>query len=224
MGSHHWAHSLVFPFQKPIVSPPSLFPSNGTHSLTCKTVRKAAPLSSELKTLFTSFQKCLDLRDKYMRLSLQRLGDNPRDHDGGHVPTGDVCDVSGLRADVPDSAWGVHPQALDSSSGNDGMMAKWKMHPPAPPPHWHPNNLNNPNAPERPALKHEYESARRFVGGNEEFDFDKIEIPGEDKSWEYGMDDRGVFQIYDSARSAPPSGSGESPLSFLSLFPNYHHC
>ncbi|CAG8532540.1 1344_t:CDS:2 [Racocetra fulgida] len=35
----------------------------------------------ELETIYTDFQKCLELRDKYMKLSLQRLGDNPKDKD-----------------------------------------------------------------------------------------------------------------------------------------------
>jgi AMP deaminase len=33
----------------------------------------------ELEGLYTSFHKCLDLRDKYMELSLQRPSDNPKD-------------------------------------------------------------------------------------------------------------------------------------------------
>ncbi|CAG8723270.1 15006_t:CDS:10, partial [Racocetra persica] len=33
----------------------------------------------ELEAIYTDFQKCLELRDKYMKLSLQRLGDNPKD-------------------------------------------------------------------------------------------------------------------------------------------------
>lgn len=146
-----------------------------------------------------------------MRLSNQRLGDNPRDHDGAHVPTGDMCDVSGLRADVPDSAWGVdRPSGSTSNAKENGEVdsqPKWKMHPPAPPPHWHPNNFL-PNAV-RPAIKHEYESERRYVGGNEEFDFNSIEIPGVDEEWEYALDDRGVFQIYDST---PSSSSEYLPL------------
>ncbi|KAG9119340.1 AMP deaminase, partial [Ceratobasidium sp. 392] len=42
----------------------------------------APPLTAELKELYNSFQRCLDLRDKYMSVSLQRLGDDPRDYDG----------------------------------------------------------------------------------------------------------------------------------------------
>ncbi|RIB14230.1 hypothetical protein C2G38_2248372 [Gigaspora rosea] len=38
-------------------------------------------IQGELETIHTDFQKCLELRDKYMELSLQRLGDNPKDKD-----------------------------------------------------------------------------------------------------------------------------------------------
>ncbi|RHZ68267.1 hypothetical protein Glove_296g28 [Diversispora epigaea] len=42
-------------------------------------------IKQELITLYTNFQKCLDLRDKYMEISLQRLGDNPKDSDGWKI-------------------------------------------------------------------------------------------------------------------------------------------
>ncbi|KAG0241618.1 AMP deaminase [Actinomortierella wolfii] len=38
-------------------------------------------VTRELKELYTNFQKCLDLREKYMRVSCQRVGDNPNDKD-----------------------------------------------------------------------------------------------------------------------------------------------
>ncbi|KAF8073956.1 AMP deaminase [Lyophyllum atratum] len=74
-------------------------------------------INSEYAGLFQSFQKCLDLRDKYMAKSLQRLGDNPKDHDG-HQPSVD----QELRAisDAPTS-----------------QFEPWNIYPPPPPPHWH---------------------------------------------------------------------------------------
>ena len=36
----------------------------------------------EFIPIFESFQKCLELRDKYMTVSGQMLGFNPKDHDG----------------------------------------------------------------------------------------------------------------------------------------------
>ncbi|KAG0372651.1 AMP deaminase [Mortierella sp. AD032] len=38
-------------------------------------------IAEELRTLYTNFQKCLELRDKYMKVSAQRVGDNPSDSD-----------------------------------------------------------------------------------------------------------------------------------------------
>ena len=38
-----------------------------------------AHITSELSTIYTSIQKILDIRHKYMRLSLQQDGDNPKD-------------------------------------------------------------------------------------------------------------------------------------------------
>ncbi|KAI1296080.1 AMP deaminase [Mortierella claussenii] len=38
-------------------------------------------VTQELRELYTDFQKCLDLREKYMKVSCQRVGDNPADSD-----------------------------------------------------------------------------------------------------------------------------------------------
>ncbi|CAG8441409.1 8355_t:CDS:10 [Ambispora leptoticha] len=42
-------------------------------------------IERELVTHCTNFHKCLELRDKYMMLSLQRLGDNPKDQPGWKI-------------------------------------------------------------------------------------------------------------------------------------------
>ncbi|KAG5462438.1 MAG: hypothetical protein BJ554DRAFT_5143 [Olpidium bornovanus] len=48
------------------------FPPRGT---------AAEDLTEELKKLFSEFQQCLELRDRYMAHSLQRFEDNPKDRD-----------------------------------------------------------------------------------------------------------------------------------------------
>ncbi|KAF9175632.1 AMP deaminase [Mortierella sp. AD011] len=40
-----------------------------------------ADVTQELHELYTDFQKCLDIRERYMALSCQRIGDNPSDDD-----------------------------------------------------------------------------------------------------------------------------------------------
>ncbi|KAG5341099.1 hypothetical protein C0989_011691 [Termitomyces sp. Mn162] len=70
--------------------------------------------NSEFSPLFQSFQRCLNLRDKYMAKSLQRLGDNPKDYDG-------------------------HQPIIDKDLGHVPLpqFEKWEIYPPPPPPHWH---------------------------------------------------------------------------------------
>ena len=55
----------------------------------------------ELRQICPSFARCLELRDKYMNYSLQRLGDNPRDHDG--VFQGFPTDIGGANGVRPDA-------------------------------------------------------------------------------------------------------------------------
>ncbi|QRV92490.1 AMP deaminase [Ceratobasidium sp. AG-Ba] len=138
----------------------------------------APPLTAELKELYACFQRCLDLRDKYMFVSLQQLGDDPRDYDGvftGPPPANLTGRPSGLHA-TPRTA-----------SANDPQWKPWKIYPPPPPPHW---KFKAPNA-------RAPEASERHEDGDIPFEFSRCEIPGVDV-WEWEMDERGVFQVYDN--------------------------
>lgn len=174
-------------------------------------------MSAELQSILASFQKCLDLRDKYMRCSLQRLGDNPRDQDGSLNRSvlgkgRDIYDVATLRADAPRSSWtddlnaDTEPPTLPSAAPAGSLPnsavgeTPWKIYPPPPPPHW------------RPGLgDHKPDEPRKNVSGDEEFDFASCDIPGVDeKGWEYAIDDKGVFQIYEKKVETSVEGSSTS--------------
>ncbi|KAF8644681.1 hypothetical protein AX16_008341 [Volvariella volvacea WC 439] len=85
--------------------------------------------TSEYISLLQAFQRCLELRDKYIIKSKQRLGDNPRDHDG-HFDLDEeqlglregVMDVSGVKPDA--GPWGnvagVGVGAVDLNNNNAG--------------------------------------------------------------------------------------------------------
>lgn len=123
-----------------------------------------------------------------MRISLQTLGDNPKDHDDSYIPLEpSACDVAGLRADTTEEEW----TSMDKPSSSTTPITQWKIYPPPPPPHWHPTipYLEKPST--------NPDTSRKYVGGAEEFDFAQCEIPGAD-SWQYAADDRGVFQVYAS--------------------------
>ncbi|KAF9921606.1 AMP deaminase [Linnemannia zychae] len=63
----------------------------------------------ELQSLYTNFQKCLDLREKYMKVSCQRVGDNPNDKDDWIIypppppPSWPITENKGRVTDGPDS-------------------------------------------------------------------------------------------------------------------------
>ena len=114
-----------------------------------------------------------------MNRSGQKLGFNPRDHDGK---------FGGLDDDIV-GVCGVHPDVdFTSRSPPKSPFRKWRIYPRPPPPHWHwkgkgtvvPSNEG-------------YEATE-----DEEFYFSKCEIPGADTS-DFAIDEKGVFQVYSSA-------------------------
>ncbi|EEB97082.1 hypothetical protein MPER_03671, partial [Moniliophthora perniciosa FA553] len=130
---------------------------------------------AELLHLFQSLRKCLELRNKYMAKSRQKLGDNPKDYDG-HFSGLDQerADVNGVRADADFSKNSPPPQPNQP----------WKIYPKPPPPHWHWTNTQ--------------EVVSAHIHTPDEFNFEDCEIPGED-SLEFGIDEKGVYQVYENA-------------------------
>lgn len=128
---------------------------------------------SEFTSIFESFRKCLELRDKYMTVSGQMLGFNPKDHDG-HFTGLDphVADVTGVRPDVD----------FATAAEQTSPFNPWKIYPKPPPPHWH--WADKGAVPHKPADPED-----------EEFIFENCEIPGPD-AWGFEIDERGVFQVY----------------------------
>ncbi|KAI0042212.1 AMP deaminase [Auriscalpium vulgare] len=138
-------------------------------------------LTPEFGHLFEVFRKCLLLRDKYMAVSHQRLGDNPKDHDGTfHGFASGVADTMGVRCQVA-----VTDDSF--SAPEKDTFAPWQLYPPPPPPHWH-------WSPSQEAVPHANTSP---TSGSDGFDFAACEIPGA-HAWGFKIDDKGVFQVYDS--------------------------
>ncbi|KAG9103630.1 AMP deaminase [Ceratobasidium sp. 370] len=124
----------------------------------------------------SELQASHDIRDKYMAVSLQRLGDNPTDYDG--VFTGPP----------PANSTGhpLDPHTTPRVTTTDcPKLQPWKIYPPPPSPHW---KFKAPNArtPE----------ASRQEDGDIPFEFSECEIPAAGP-WEWEMDERGVFQVYE---------------------------
>ncbi|KAH9889782.1 AMP deaminase [Cubamyces lactineus] len=140
------------------------------------------PIAPENIPIFEALERCLDLRDKYMRVSGQKLGFNPRDYDGNFTGLDDdIAAVSGVR---PDADWA-------SRTPPQSRFKKWRIYPRPPPPHWHWKGKQTvvPSNPDH-------------QDSEEEFEFSACEIPDADK-YTFGIDERGVYQVYDPSSASP---------------------
>ncbi|KAF7298704.1 A-deaminase domain-containing protein [Mycena indigotica] len=136
-------------------------------------------LTSELMQLFQSFQRCLELRDKYTSKSRQRLGDDPRHYDGAFPGLDDKsAGVSGVRPDANLTA-NVPPKPRPD---------KWKIYPKPPPPHWHWTDTSVVST-----------GLDGFANGSG-FRIEECPIPGA-HPYSFEIDDKGVFQVYDNDES-----------------------
>ncbi|EJD50398.1 AMP deaminase [Auricularia subglabra TFB-10046 SS5] len=141
-----------------------------------------------------TLQRCLDLRDRYISASLQRLGDNPRDYDGSWDGFADPSygDVVGARPDAP--------MECEKEEGTSSLKP-WRIYPKPPPPHWH-------------------WTPRPDEDEEEEFDFAKCDVPGSDPNgWVYRLDERGVYQVYDGTS---PTEAGQKPLFDIPTLREYY--
>lgn len=134
----------------------------------------------EFRNMLELLRKCLDLRDKYISISNQRLGDNPRDHDGiFHGIAEGYSDAMGVRPEVP---------LTGSYEPMQEQFEPWHIYPRPPPPHWN-------------------RTADQAVSSGthspcEVFDFSRCEIPCAHE-WEFEIDEKGIYQVYHDATGTP---------------------
>lgn len=133
-------------------------------------------ITPEYARVFQLFQRALELRDKYIFKSLQRLGDDPRHHDDHfHGITEGYADVAGVK-----------PDANFANSRTEHITYQpWKIYPKPPPPHWR-------FSPKKRAAA-TADGLDSFE--EEDFEFDKCDLPGPHE-WTFELDDKGVYQVY----------------------------
>ncbi|KIJ17660.1 hypothetical protein PAXINDRAFT_129917 [Paxillus involutus ATCC 200175] len=147
-------------------------------------------ITPEMVRTFEHFRRCIGLRDKYIARSLQRLGDNPRDHDGNFKGIAEgFADVSGVKPNVD----------LTSARALESLYEPWKIYPKPPPPHWH-------FSPKKDV----FTADGHVTPGDEEFDFSTCQIPGP-QSWEFEIDSKGVYQVYLTAAASDKQPLFEIP-------------
>lgn len=143
-------------------------------------------ITPEYARVFQLFQRALELRDKYIFKSLQRLGDDPRHHDDHfHGITEGYADVAGVK-----------PDANFANSRTEHITYQpWKIYPKPPPPHWR-------FSPKKRAAA-TADGLDSFE--EEDFEFDKCDLPGPHE-WTFELDDKGVYQVY------PENGAEKTPI------------
>jgi AMP deaminase len=157
--------------------------------------------TQSMTDISSSFARCLDLRDKYLALSHQRLGDNPRDHDGtfsGFYPR-TAADTMGLKPDADPETCEQAP----ASASEGKQLPAWNIYPPPPPPHWHWKS-----APDGPQVEFQKSSSRGGSGSGAQtpvgasrsdmyrFKFEDCEIPPAAQGAEFALNDEGVFEVF----------------------------
>ncbi len=158
-----------------------------------------------------------------MTISNQRLGDNPKDHDGsftGFYPAS-AADVNGLRPDIsPKRA--EDPRSAPEEKKQD--FEPWKVYPPPPPAHWHWQSgeavgeggegieASERYANGQPKLVSDNAPVdSRGTNGSAGFNFEDCEIPGKDeRDYCFALDDGGLYQVY---AGLPPTRGQTSLLS-----------
>ncbi|GAA5846091.1 hypothetical protein JCM9279_004783 [Rhodotorula babjevae] len=159
-------------------------------------------LTAELRALYGSFQRCLDLRDKYMTLSRQRLEDNPANYDGAFDPSSSPSYAS-TSSLLPVNL----PPGFDH----------WKIYPPPPEPHWKEVDPLGEAPGETTEEIAAREEARR------KFEWSACDIPQQEpeaKRRRFALDDNGVYQVYDDADSVTSIDSPE-PLCAVPTLKEY---
>ena len=206
---------------------PSLIPVNGVGA---HNVAAHAEISGELRTLYESIQKCLELRDKYMGISLQgRMEDNPKNWDAEHCRRLAASKGETFTPDTPgkiaEGSIKVDGSSLDPETNRP---KPWRIYPSPPRPHWElfnpppassfvvrPTSVNPlppPIPPASPANASAAQSLLESTGGKPGVYRDSdILIPsahvidGQKVNWK--MDENGVFQVY---HGEPPASASES--------------
>lgn len=142
-------------------------------------------IAAELGTIFQNIQKILDIRHKYIRLSLQRDGDNPKDD-----PSWDIYPPP------PEPAWAGSNKNQDSQGMNTGSnsMSNSTVLPGQAGTH----RIGHGNTTTE--FEHKRTAKKRKPGHDigEDFDMaDLLPLPQESE-FAFRLDENGVYQVFEN--------------------------
>jgi AMP deaminase len=163
-------------------------------------------ITSELSTIFKNIHKVLDIRHKYIRLSLQGPNDNPKDDPSFNI-----------YPPPPEPAWvGDRDNALNGSRAANSVSNSMQNSMVLPD-----GQQSAPATPIRPDASQSEKATRKRKPGQdigEDFDMeDLMPLPGPVET-EFRMDDNGVYQIYENAQAL----EAESPVLNVPTIKEYY--
>jgi len=148
-----------------------------------------AHITSELSTIYTNIQKILDVRHKYMRLSLQQDGDNPKDDPNWNIypppPEPAWYEEKDRRNGESSLASSMVLPERPQTRGNDHVRSSSSATALYPP--------HEPQAPKPPRKKRK---PGQDIGEDFEIE-DVLPVPGS-SDMAFRLDGNGVYQVYEN--------------------------
>jgi len=191
----------------PAVQQQMLLNSGAVAGIGSSTYMDADPqITAELSTIFQNIQKLLDLRHKYMRLSLQGPSDNPKDDAGWNI-----------YPSPPEPAWTEdREKAMRGSQGANSLSNSLQ------------NSLVLNSEKQRPGDQFSdapgtprKSSGRKRKPGQdigEDFEIeDVLPLPGRSEMT-FRLDDNGVYQVFENAQS----DAADSPIVNVPTIKEYY--
>ncbi len=158
-----------------------------------------AHITSELSTIYTNIQKILDIRHKYIRLSLQQDGDNPKDDTNWHIyppPPEPAWYEEKDRTNAGSQGKNSHGNSLASSvvlperpqtRGNDQIRSSSST-----------TALQTPQSPRVSKAPRKKRKPGQDIG--EDFDIeDLLPVPGPSEMT-FRLDGNSVYQVYENSK------------------------
>ncbi|KAJ8125648.1 hypothetical protein O1611_g7990 [Lasiodiplodia mahajangana] len=147
-----------------------------------------AHITAELSTIFQNIQKVLDIRHKYIRLSLQRDGDNPNDDPSWQI-----------YPPPPEPAWTDPPpdhQSHGQNTGSNSMSNSMVLPAQASKLQANDSMADHNSPPDERKKAHKKRKAGQNIG--EDFDMEDLLPLPTTSEFTFRLDENGVYQVFEN--------------------------
>ena len=196
--AHSQHPGLPHEFKPPILASAGLHGAGagiGIGALTSNNVTGDSNITSELSEIYTNIQKVLDIRHKYIRLSLQGPNDNPKDDPGWSIyppPPEPVWDEEKDRP-MPNAGSGVNSMSNSRNFSSDTVSPRG--------PHQRGSNFVDGEPPQQIPMSPVRKKRKAGQDIGEDFEMSDL-LPLQDESeMSFRLDQNSVFQVYETPQS-----------------------